>query len=139
MVGRIYRALQCTQHIASKRHPAPSLTVTLYNVTGEKIADELSIPVDTGYEGGIMVTSKFYESFLIGELPRDLWRTYRTLAGTIIMRASRAVVEVANLRLETFVETPLYGEGKMLIGREVLNELTIIMDGKRKETCIAAD
>lgn len=139
MVGRVYRVLQCTEHIASKRHPAPSLTVTLYNITGEKIADELSIPVDTGYEGPIMVTSNFYKSFLIGELPRSLWRTYRTLSGTIIMRASRAVVNVANRRIETFVETPLYGEGKMLIGREILNELTIIIDGKRRETCIAAD
>lgn len=55
------------------------------------------------------------------------------------MRTARAVVRIANQELEIFVEKPLFGEGKLLLGREILNKLTIIIDGKRSETCITDD
>ncbi|GBC72169.1 hypothetical protein HRbin02_01966 [Candidatus Calditenuaceae archaeon HR02] len=75
MVGRIYRASECTGYLAAKRHPVPSLTITLYNITGDKVAEDVKIPVDTGYEGPIMLTSELYRFFMKAELPRSLWRS----------------------------------------------------------------
>ncbi|GBC72170.1 hypothetical protein HRbin02_01967 [Candidatus Calditenuaceae archaeon HR02] len=53
------------------------------------------------------------------------------------MRTARAVIKIFNQEMEAFVETPLFGEGKLLLGREILNKLTIIIDGKRGETCVS--
>lgn len=137
MVGRVYRASECSEHVAAKRYPAPALTMTLYTITGDKVAENIKIPIDTGYEGPIMLTSELYRFFLKAELPRSLWRGYRTLSGTVVMRTARAVVKILDQELETFVEAPLFGEGKLLLGREILNEMTIVIDGKRKETCLS--
>jgi predicted aspartyl protease len=136
MVGRIYRALTCTEYLEGKRHPAPALKLTLYNVIGEKILENLKVPIDTGYEGSIMLTTELYQAFQIAELPRTLWRNYRTLTGAITMRIARAIIEIDDMKFECFVESPLFGKGKLLIGRELLNRLTIIMHGERKQTCI---
>jgi len=105
-------------------------------VVGEKATESLRIPMDTGYEGSIMLTSELYQAFQIAELPRALWRTYRTLTGTITMRVARAVIEINGMRLESFVEAPLFGKGKLLAGRELLNKLIIIMDGRRRQACL---
>jgi hypothetical protein len=139
MVGRVYRASECSEFVDAKKNPAPTLTLTLYSITGDKVIENIRIPVDTGYEGPIMLTSELYRFFMRAELPRTLWRSYRTLSGTVIMRASRAIVKIANMELETFVESPFLGEGKLLIGRELLNKLAIIIDGRRKETCLVED
>ena len=37
--------------------------------------------------------------------------------------------------IRCFVESPLFGKGKLLVERELLNRLTI-MDGERKQACI---
>ncbi len=137
-MGRLYRASRCIEHLTtSRKNPAPTLEITLYNMLGEKIVENMKIPIDTGYEGPIMLTSELYETFMKAELPRTLWRTYKTLSGTIVMRTARAVVKIADMELETFVETPFFGSGKLLMGREIINKLTIIIDGKKQETCIA--
>jgi len=91
---------------------------------------------DTGYEGSIMLTTELYQAFQIAELPRTLWRNYRTLTGATTMRIARAIIEIDDMKFECFVESPLFGKGKLLIGRELLNRLTIIMDGERKQSCI---
>ena len=136
MVGRIYRVLSCTEYLEGKRHPVPALKLTLYNVIGERILEDQRVPIDTGYEGSIMLTSELYQAFQIAELPRTLWRNYRTLTGAITMRMARGIIEIDDMRFECFVESPLFGKGKLLIGRELLNRLTIVMDGKRKQSCI---
>ena len=84
-----------------------------------------------------MITSELYKFFLKAELPRSLWRSYRTLSGTVVMRTARAMVKILDREFETFVEVPLFGEGKLLLGREIFNEMTIVADGKRKETCLS--
>ena len=112
MVGRLYRTLNCTEYLEGKRHPAPALKLTLYNVIGEKILENLKVPIDTGYEGSIMLTTKLYQVFQIAELPRILWRNYRTLTGAITMRIARAIIEIDDIKFECFVESPLFGKGK---------------------------
>lgn len=136
MVGRLYRTLSCTKYLEGKRHPAPALKLTLYNVIGDKIFEDLQIPIDTGYEGSIMLTTELYQAFQIAELPRTLWRNYRTLTNVITMRMARAIIEIDGMKSECFVESPLFGRGKLLIGRELLNRLTIIMDGEIKQLCL---
>lgn len=140
MVGRIYRTTYCTKYIDGKKHPAPALKISLYNMAGEEVIEEIKVPIDTGYEGSIMLTSNLYQHFLTAELPRMLWRNYRTLTGTITMRIARAVIKFSDGKeFEAFVETPLYGRGKLLIGREILNKLTIVLDGGKKDTCIVKE
>lgn len=136
MVGRIYRALNCIEYLKGKKHPAPALKLTIYNVIGERIIENLKAPIDTGYEGSVMLTAELYQAFQIAELPRSLWRNYRTLTGTITMRMARAIIEINDMKFECLVESPLFGKGKLLIGRELLNRLTIILDGERKQLCI---
>ena len=136
MVGRLYRVLSCTEYLEGKRRPVPALKLTLYNVIGERILEDQRVPIDTGYEGSIMLTSELYQAFQIAELPRTLWRSYRTLTGAITMRMARGIVEIDDMKFECFVESPLFGKGKILVGRELLNRLTIIIDGRTKQSCM---
>ncbi len=138
MVGRFsrtYIASTCYPYVKGFREDYPVLRVKLYNVAMDEYGS-LDIAIDTGFEGSILLPSNIYEFFMIGELPRSMWRTYRTLTGFITMRIARAIVEVNNVKIETFVETPLYGGEKTLIGRELLNKLTLVLDGLKKELCI---
>jgi len=124
----------CWEYQPGVRQPYPVLRVKLYNAALEEYG-EIPLQVDTGYEGAIMLPRGEYEFFMIGELPRSLWRTYRTLTDTVTMRVARAVVEVAGQQLETYVEAPLYGGGKRLAGRELLNKLTILLNGSEGRLC----
>jgi len=42
-----------------------------------------------------------------------------------------------NIKIETYIETPLLGFGKLLAGIKLINNLTMILDGPRKRLCIA--
>lgn len=53
------------------------------------------------------------------------------------MRAAKAIALIGNAKLETRVETPLIGEGKLLVGRELLKALILVLDGPGEETCIS--
>jgi len=53
------------------------------------------------------------------------------------MRTARAILEVGGKKLEVFVESPYYGGGKRLVGREVLSQLVLVLDSINYETCIA--
>ena len=137
MVGRSYRARNCIKYKSSLLAPYPVLKIKLYNILGEEFPEELEIPVDTGYEGSLMLQRKDYEFFMIGELPREYWRTYRSFAGRIVVRVARAIAEIDNMKFEIYVEAPYYGYGKRLIGRELLNKFTLVLDGPRQECCLA--
>jgi len=97
------------------------------------------VPIDTGYEGSIMLPPELYEFFSMAELPRTLWRIYRTLTGTVITRVARVRARVAETELEALVESPLYGRGKLLLGREVLSRLVVVMDGTRRQACLCEE
>ncbi|HDM27042.1 MAG TPA: hypothetical protein ENG27_01850 [Candidatus Bathyarchaeota archaeon] len=135
-MGRLYRASSCLKYRESLLSPAPVLRLKFYNVLGEEFPEEFEAPLDTGFEGSIMVTARDYEFFAVGELPRDYWRRYKTITGTIIMRVARAVVVASNKRIETYIEAPVFGIGKRLIGREFLKELVVILDGPDSSCCV---
>jgi len=137
VVGRLYRAERCMNYKKGVLTEYPVLKLRLYNVLGMEFPEEIEAPVDTGYEGSLMLNSEDYEFFSIGELPRDYWRTYSTLAGSVVMRVARAIATIDKKKLEVYVETPYFGGGKRLIGREVLNKLRLILDGPNTQCCIA--
>ena len=136
MAGRLYRTKHCLDYMESALSPLPILTLNLYNLKGERFPQQLKAPVGTGFEGSILLPTDIYKFFQIGELPRSMWRTYKTMAGSITMRVARAIAEINGEKLEAFVESPLLG-GKLLIGRELLNKLVIVLDGPRKLCCTA--
>ena len=133
--GRREGGLDCWGYRPGIRLPYPVIRLRLYNAALEEYG-EIPLQVDTGYEGPVMLPRGEYEFFMIGELPRSLWRSYRTLADTVTMRVARAVAEVAGRRMEVYVESPLYGGGKRLVGREVLNKLRLLLDGPGGRACI---
>jgi len=138
MVGRssrVYKVTKCFNYKQGLRFPYPVLKLKLFNVALEELGI-LEIPIDTGFEGSILLPTDTYRFFKIAELPRSMWRTYLTLTGIITMRVARAIAETNGIRIETYVETPLYGGKKLLLGREFLNKLTIVLDGPKNESCI---
>jgi hypothetical protein len=83
----------------------------------------------------VMLRKEFYDFFIIGELPRRLWKEYRTMTGPLQMRVARAFIQTEEEHMvETVVETPLFGTGKLLLGRAVLNSLSLLLDGPAKNT-----
>ncbi|MEM4030163.1 MAG: hypothetical protein QXO02_09720 [Thermofilaceae archaeon] len=134
-MGRLYKPMSCWSYARGLVHEYPVLKLRLLNLLGESI--ELELPIDTGFEGAVMLDYDTYSSFTVGELPREAWRMYRTLAGPLPVRTARAIAEVDSRQFEVFVETPVYGGGKRLLGREPLNRLTIVLDGHARTACTA--
>jgi len=136
-VGRVYRAGECLRYGRGVLSGYLVVGLRLYNVLGMEFHEELEVPVDAGFEGSLMLESDDYKFFMVGELPREYWRTYSTLAGSVLMRVARAIAVIGGERLEIYVETPYFGRGKRLLGREVLNKLVLVLDGVSGQCCIA--
>lgn len=136
MVGRIFRAGECLKY-GESIVPYPRLKLKLLNVLLEEYPRELDFVVDTGFEGSLLVTEDVYRFFEVGEIPRRYWRVYRSLSGLIPMRTAKSIVLLGDERIETYVESPLVGRGKMIVGREVLKSFRLLMNGPEQETCIA--
>ncbi len=126
---------RCEGYEPGLRVPKPVVTVRLYTLAGEEVGP-VRLQVDTGFEGSILLPSELYERFMIAELPTSMWRRYITLTGTVTMRVARAIAEVDGVKLEVFVETPLYGGWRGLAGRELLNKLLLVLDGPRARLCL---
>ncbi len=116
--------------------PYPRLRLKLLNVLLQEYPQELDFMVDTGFEGSLLVSEDVYRFFEVGEIPRKYWRIYRSLSGVIPMRTAKSIVLLGDERIETYVESPLMGKGKMIVGREVLRFLRLLMDGPERQTCI---
>lgn len=138
MARRIYRTSGCVEYEKSTLSDKPKVDAKLFNARLEEYPSVLPLTIDTGFEGSILVTSDVYEFFKIGELPKKYWRVYGSLIGSITMRLAKAIIRIEpGVEIETYVETPLLGVGKLLIGRELLNNLIVVLDGPRKQACIA--
>ena len=135
MVGRIYKPVKCWEY-EKGTVPYPVIECTLLNLKNEQLKS-LKIPVDTGFSGSILVPQTMFEHFKIGELPPKYRRTYSTITGEIVMRVARGFMLINSVKMEVFIETPLFGLGKLLAGREVINKLTLNLDGPNKKCCIS--
>ncbi len=136
MAGRVFRVGECLRY-GESRSPYPRLRLRLLNVLLEEYPQKLDFIIDTGFEGSLLVTEDIYRFFEVGEIPRKYWRLYRSLSGLIPMRTAKSIVLLDGRRIETYIESPLIGRGKMLVGREMLRFLRLLMDGPRQEVCIA--
>jgi len=134
MAGRLLRTVNCYPHDSAANQPR--LRIRLFNVAKEQWPGDLLMPIDTGFSGAVMLPSSSYDFFMIGELPKKLWKDYRTMTGPLQLRVARAFVETEQASLETLVETPLVGTGKLLIGRAILNDLAVLLDGPAKLSCM---
>lgn len=63
MGGRVYRAKSCLEYHDSVLSAYPQLKLKLYNVLLEEYHEILKLPVDTGFEGSILLTTDDYEFF----------------------------------------------------------------------------
>lgn len=135
MVGRLYKSIACYGYAKGFLHDYPVLKVKLINMIDESV--ELELPIDTGFEGAVMLDSDTYSFFAVGELPREAWRVYRTLIGPLPVRTARAIAVIDGLKFEVLVETPAYGGGKQLLGRELLDKLTLVLDAQACVACTA--
>ena len=135
MAGRLFGTVNCYPHDDSTGQPR--LKIGLLNIAGEPWPEDLLMPLDTGFSGALMVPSGTYEFFTSGELPRATWRQYRTMMGPLQMKGARAFIEIeGNPPAETLVETPLVGKGKLLLGRAILNLLSVLLDGPSNLSCL---
>jgi predicted aspartyl protease len=93
-------------------------------------------PIDTGFSGYLLLPLDQYSSLSESELPSDHFLTYNTVIGRVQLRRSPVILEIHGKRLSSFVETPVAGTGKLLVGRRVLAELRIALLGPESKTCL---
>jgi predicted aspartyl protease len=134
MARRLFGTVNCYPHDSVANQPR--LRMRLFNAAKEQWPEDLLLPIDTGFSGAIMLPSDSYDFFMIGELPKKLWKDYRTMTGPLQMRVARAFVETERVSAETSVETPLVGAGKLLVGRGILTDLAVLLDGPAKLSCL---
>lgn len=135
MAGRLFGTVDCYPHDGATSQPC--IRIQLSNFAQERWRGDALAPIDTGFSGAVMVPNESYEFFMIGELPRKFWKEYRTMTGSLQMRVARAFVQTEEERMvQTVVETPLFGAGKLLLGRAVLNSLSLLLDGPGKVSCL---
>jgi hypothetical protein len=77
MAGRLFGTVNCYAHESAVNQPR--LRVRLFNVAREPWPEDLLVPIDTGFSGAVMLASSSYDFFMIGELPKKLWKDYRTM------------------------------------------------------------
>jgi len=95
----------------------------------------LEAPIDTGFGGFLLTPSDLYLRLSELELPREYFPTYLTLAGPIVMRKAKVRMRVFGKDLDSFIETPVTGFGRLLAGRRILNSLSLAILGPDLQTC----
>ncbi len=72
------------------KHQYPVIECRLMNLTGIDYGP-ISLPINTGYSGSILVPSAVYEIFKVGELPPKYWRVYSTMTGKLPMKTAKGI------------------------------------------------
>lgn len=79
---------------------------------------------------------QLYERFASAELPAASFTVYSTMSGSIVLRKARVAIEVGDLTLQAYIETPEYGPGKDIIGRRLLHLFNLALLGKTEKCCL---
>lgn len=108
MANRKYVTVECFE--GEKLY----INVKLVNLRGD--SSEVSLRIDTGFDESILLDTSTYAKFSIGEIPESLWFRFKTLNGYLIMRTSKAILNVGDKKIETYVLTPRDFDDKNLIG-----------------------
>lgn len=121
---------------------APVIECFLMNPLGEKqpLDEPLMVEIDTGYDGHILIPEHLYHELKLFrfELPEEKQPIIETARHEYIRaRAAHGFLEIPNLdlKIKTLIET--FEEcQEMLLGREILSDLTILLYGTLKKLCI---
>lgn len=112
----------------------PEIEVELIDVVkGNSV--KIKAVIDTGFSGWVIVDNETYSKISSLELDEDHWKVYSTLIGNIRARVARCIIKIGDIKINGFVESPIFGRNISLIGREVLKRLKITIN-KGEEICI---
>jgi predicted aspartyl protease len=135
MVMELYRTRDCVHYDREVTPNRPILNVTAETpITRKRIP--FRAPLDTGFSGYILLPQDEYSELSESELLSDYFLTYETILGPVQLRRSPIILEICGNRLSSFVETPVAGVGRRLIGRRILAELRIALLGPEVKTCL---
>jgi len=131
----IYRTLSCHSYDIESKPERPMIHVS---ITGPATGREMKFTAaaDTGFSGYLLVPMETYQEYSEFELPVRDFLTYRTIVGPIVLRRARVTAAILGERFETFIETPLVGVAKFLLGRRILNAFRLALLGPEKRSCL---
>jgi predicted aspartyl protease len=135
MVVEFYRTRDCVHYDREVTPNRPILNLTAEAPISRKRIS-FRAPLDTGFSGYILLPQDEYSQLSESELFSDYFLTYGTFLGPVQLRRSPVTLEICGNRWSSFVETPVAGVGKRLIGRRILAELQIALLGPDARTCV---
>lgn len=134
MALEFFRAVDCRPYIGDEPK-TPALEITVREpILGQQ--KEFAAPVDTGFAGYLLLPRDAYERLGAAELPREDFGVYATLAGPVVLRRALVTVAVGRVEMESYVETPMVGVGKLLVGRRLLSRLDLALLGTSERCCL---
>jgi predicted aspartyl protease len=116
--------------------PRPVIGVTLLDPM-QRSSTELVARIDTGFEGGLLITLDQYLELKLQEFeePTSSLVARSALGIGVTLRSSRGIADIGGVVSECSVyTTPLLL--KPLLGRELLNRWTVTLDGPKGELAI---
>lgn len=109
----------------------PVIKGTLF---GPSKSEKLTMIVDTGFEGHLLIPSRLYKKlgFIKYEHPVSEFPTLETVAGMVIkIRSAPAKLNIKDLKMGIDVWT-MPDCSEILLGLEVINELLLKLNGPEK-------
>jgi clan AA aspartic protease len=133
MALELYRVVDCLEYVGPEPR-LPVLKVTIREPITRR-EETLVVPVDTGFAGYLLVPRNLYEKLGTAELPRSEFGVYTTMVGPITLRRARVTLKMGKLEVESYIETPMHGGGKLLLGRRVLKLVDVALIGRKGLCC----
>jgi predicted aspartyl protease len=134
MAVGFYRTLECADYDVGSQPERPAVDVTIFGpITGKERSFEAAI--DTGFSGFILVPHETYEDLSELEVPASEFLTYSTVTGPVTLKRARVIALTLGKRFETFIECPLAGTTRFLLGRRILREFNVALLGLERRCC----
>ncbi len=115
--------------INERLHP-----VIMGTLVGASKSEDLTMIVDTGFEGGILIPTRLYKKLGFGkyEYPASEFPILETAAGMVLkIRSAPAKLCIENLKIDIDVWT-MPDCNEILLGLEVLDKLMLNLNGPEK-------
>lgn len=103
-------------------------------LVGESKSEDLTMTVDTGFDGGLLIPARLYKKlgFRKYEHPTSEFPILETVTGMVLkIRSAPAKLCVENLKMDVDVWT-MPDCNEILLGLEVLDELLLKLNGPEK-------
>ncbi len=115
-----------------RRPPIPVLEIKIYSPVKNGYA-EITAYVDTGFDGGILIPFDLYENlgFVLVEEPRPSRGVFPS-GSTIKLHTAVTEIETAGFKMDAHIYSSPFIHRK-LVGREVLNNLILLLNGPQTE------